>query len=541
MTEKEDDDMEVQEEDDDESSDNLEGFTEVQILMRRAWRNKNVPRKASTKNKVEEDPSRAMTPPRKGGTASKPKIGQLKDDKKYEDTVMETKTEADTKTTKPASYSKKAQLELVNKKLHSFFDAEVTAKKQVKTTGTNTDLCTRKNALYGKLKVFVSGTHTTAKMRHEVVRVATGAKELDKRFCFLQHNGLKPEEVPKISMEQDIPTVVLELKVYFHNWKANTKGKYLWVDVRIGFDSDQATFLEDWTSVLSKDKHGFYVSTLQLPYTKEEYMFKQSHKSMNPTKHAGVLMNLMEDITTKEGKPYKIQLALTMHKIVDGKSPVDNDGKRTTGDNGDKTDWDKVLKAVYVIFSQDQLKQGTRLLSKALADQRYKEYNCMGVALMPKFSRFALVTMQKKVLKKIATHNDVVGHMARVILEEVVNIDEYNPELKATGRELIMRLQQPNNLSQPAFLCVDTKTWGGDGTCITFPEIYDDSRELAELLPGAFYHTHGKEVKMWLTREGFTEAKATAWDAERARSILWEEQLLNKDGDKRPVWSGTKT
>jgi len=527
----------AQGDDDDESSDDEEGLTEAQKAMRRAWRNQNVPKKASTMTKAEEDPSRAMTPPRKGSTASKPKIGQPKDDTKYEDTVMVTETEKDTKTTEPASYSETAQLESVNKKLHPFFDAEVTAKKQVRTSGTNTDQRTRKNVLYGKLKVFVSGTHTTAKMRHEVVRVATGAKDLDKRFCFLQHNGLKPEEVPKISTEQDIPTVVSELKVYFHNWKANTKGKYLWVDVRIGFDSDQATFLEDWTSVLSEDKHVFYVSTLQLPYTKEEYMLKQSHKSMNPTEHASVLMNLMEDIATKEGKPYKIQLALKMRKIVDGK-PVDYEKQ---WNDGEKEDWDKVPKAVYVIFPRDQMKQGTRLLSKALADPRYKEYNRMDVALMPKFSRFSSVTMRKKVLKKIATHNDVVGDTARVILEEVVDIDEYNPELQATGRELIMKLRQPNNLSQPAFLCVDTKTWGGDGTCITFPEVYDDSRELAELLPGALYHTHGEEVKMWLTREGFAEAKATAWDSNRARPISWEEQLLNEDGDERPVWSGTKT
>jgi len=48
-----------------------------------------------------------------------------------------------------------------------------------------------------------------------------------------------------------------------------------WVDVRIGFDMDQATLLEDWTSMLSEDKHVFYVSTLQLPHTKEEHMLKQ--------------------------------------------------------------------------------------------------------------------------------------------------------------------------------------------------------------------------------------------------------------------------
>jgi len=288
--------------------------------------------------------------------------------------------------------------------------------------------------------------------------------------------------------------------VYFHNWRANTKGKFLWVDVRIRFDTDQATFLEDWTSMLSEDKHVFYVSTLQLPYTKEEYMLKQLQKSMNPMEHAAFLMNLIEDISTTEGKQQKISLALKMRKIVDGR-PVDYDKKQTTADDNDKMDWDKVPKVVYVIFPRDKLKQGTRLLSKSLADPWYKAYNCMDVTLMPKFSRYSLVNMWEKVLKKIATHNNVVGDTARVILEEVEDVEEYNKELKATGCELIMKLRQPNNLLQPAFLCIDMKTWGGDGMCITFAEAYDASRELAKLLPGALYHTYGKEVKMWLTRE----------------------------------------
>jgi len=65
-----------------------------------------------------------------------------------------------------------------------------------------------------------------------------------------------------------------------------------------------------------------------------------------------------------------------------------------------------------------------------------------------------------------------------------VNIDKYNNTLHATGRELIMKLKWPNNLTQAAFLTADAKTWGGSSTCITFPKIYDNSRELVELLLG---------------------------------------------------------
>ena len=112
---------------------------------------------------------------------------------------------------------------------------------------------------------------------------------------------------------------------------------------------DQAMLLKDWTSMLSKDKHVFYVSTLQLPHTKEEHMLKQSHKSMNAPEHAAFLMSLMEDVSTKEGKMQKIQLALKMHKIVDGK-PVDSEKQWSAGD---KEDWDKVPKAVYVILPRE--------------------------------------------------------------------------------------------------------------------------------------------------------------------------------------------
>jgi len=46
---------------------------------------------------------------------------------------------------------------------------------------------------------------------------------------------------------------------------------------------------------------------------------------------------------------------------------------------------------------------------------------------------------------------------------------------------------------------------------------------------------------MWLTRDGLREAKETAWDAETNRLISWEDQMLNEEGNERPIWSGTKT
>jgi len=43
-----------------------------------------------------------------------------------------------------------------------------------------------------------------------------------------------------------------------------------------------------------------------------------------------------------------------------------------------------------------------------------------------------------------------------------------------------------------------------------------------------------------LTRDGFKEAKETAWDADTIRPISWEEQLLNEAGNDHLVWSGMK-
>jgi len=94
---------------------------------------------------------------------------------------------------------------------------------------------------------------------------------------------------------------------------------------------------------------------------------------MNVPEHAAFLMSLMEDVSTKEGKMQKIQLALKIRKIVDGK-PVDYEKQWSVGD---KEDWDKVPKAVYVIFPRDKLKQGTRLLSKLLADPRRSSCRAM--------------------------------------------------------------------------------------------------------------------------------------------------------------------
>jgi len=334
-----------------------------------------------------------------------------------------------------------------------------------------------------------------------------------------QYNGKILEEVPKISLAQDIPTVVSELKIYFNNWKVNTKSKLVWLDVRIGFNSNRATFLEDWVSMLSDNKHKFWVATLQKPFTKEEYMLKESHPDMNADEHCRLLLALMTKISKEEGCPKDILMAFKQRKIMDGNySKQNKNNEEGGGEDEGKKSWNKVHKAIYITLPHNRLKEGTRLLSKAMAHKDYKAYNGMNVSVIPKNNRFTSSATRMKMLNKIAIHNDVVGDRARVILADLLNINRPNDKLDGqTSRQVIMKIRRPNNLLEPAFLCVDTKTWGGDGTVVTYPKAYEDSRSMAEMLPGVLYHTYGNEVKMWLTRDGFREAKETAWDMEMNR------------------------
>ena len=59
------------------------------------------------------------------------------------------------------------------------------------------------------------------------------------------------------------------------------------------------------------------------------------------------------------------------------------------------------------------------------------------------------------VLKQIVKHKTIAANTTKVIIEDMVDVDEYCEELGLTGREAIMCLNCPENLAEKAVLVVD--------------------------------------------------------------------------------------
>ena len=77
-------------------------------------------------------------------------------------------------------------------------------------------------------------------------------------------------------------------------------------------------------------------------------------------------------------------------------------------------------------------------MQKALKHEVYRQHNRLHPALIPKWNRNEKEVNKIKILKQVAKHKALMSDTTKMIMEEVINIDEISESLGFLGREAIM-------------------------------------------------------------------------------------------------------
>ena len=178
----------------------------------------------------------------------------------------------------------------------------------------------QKTYIYGKFKISIPPMdQLTATIRGKLIKISTLLQEIDPTFTYCHYDLDKNLAVCYTSSDKDIPSRISELQIFHPTLKPNPMQNDVWVQARISFNQDRATFLQDMGGSLMGIKSVFYENALRVPHSSKNYMLMQSHPSLNATEHLRVLKNIMFDISVTEKCPKSIVFTLKVKSVMDGK------------------------------------------------------------------------------------------------------------------------------------------------------------------------------------------------------------------------------
>ena len=347
--------------------------------------------------------------------------------------------------------------------------------------------------------------------------------EVDESFILYKLESTKVDEGDSYTSFDSLPSTATALVPYFgkgYYLVPDTKEGRLYLNMRIGFDSDVVDFIPNAKTMANNTSGGgIYKKVLQCPRSKNAGWLLYSDRNMNPEVwqkifKEGMMKERKKEEPTYQGPPIDIGLR-TNKNIWDGV---------TKGERGPEY---VATTAVHVEFREEEVDIGKRLLRAYLQNPEIGQYSNYEMTLVDPFNKTGLIGDKQTFQQSKITQQIYLNSITSISSEDISAMDTPLKKIKgvSTLRSIIMNMEK--NPGIPLFVRVDLHYQNPGTYVFTYPSKYGPvATDKVHGLGAYLKHKYGPRVMKFFTgiaRKRFDEME---WDTENNRPIsAYEKQL----------------
>jgi hypothetical protein len=310
------------------------------------------------------------------------------------------------------------------------------------------------------------------------------------------------------------PSTITKLGQYFFRARPNPAGGTAYTSIRLSFDGDEDSLLQQTEFELSDNNIRLYRRPLQVAETIRKCWLCGVPTSVDLQHLQASLLTIMRDnqvqgLSAEEiTQTREIPMALRRQVVYDGAKK----GKTTSTDN---QTWTRKPKAIHAEFPKDRAARGYEMLAKAVKSDAFKSFYRGECKLIPLFDHKASRSNQIKIKRAITRHDLLERSTESFEITGLINLDSMDKKVKLTPRQMAMTFMPPDGKKKiPLVLSLDPKVSDPETCLATIPvRTREDSREFCIHFGAHLRLKFGDSVLQFFTPEKKRDIIATQYNA----------------------------
>jgi hypothetical protein len=312
-----------------------------------------------------------------------------------------------------------------------------------------------------------------------------------------------------------IPSTITKLGQYFFRARPNPAGVTAYTSIRLSFDGDEDSLLQQTEFELSDNNIRLYRRPLQVAETIRKCWLCGVPSSVDLQHLQASLLTIMREnqvqgLSVDEiNQTREIPMALRRQVVYDGAK------KAKTSTSTDNQTWTRKPKAIHAEFPKDRAARGYEMLAKAVKSDSFKSFYRGECKLIPLFDHKASRSNQIKIKRAITRHELLERSTESFEITGLINLDSMDKTVKLTPRQMAMTFMPPDGTTKiPLVLSLDPKVSDPETCLATIPiRIREDSREFCIHFGAHLRMKFGDSVLQFFTPEKKRDIIATTYNA----------------------------